>query len=346
MLMVEPVTRGGPNDCSASNIGLVNEIMNVSWKIILLVIGVATLTLRLLLDSEFATTTLVYIAVPFLISVALAFFTKNMEERSWRARYVNHLRISTIIFLATSIILFEGFICVAMFMPIYYLLVSLGFAAGALFEPSKDKQSHNDLNDTFKAYALPVIVLMMVTEGLTPMTTVERNGAATFVADSHQTVEQLQVNMAKPIAFGEDRHWFLKLFPLPDQVFAGSLKQGDIHKLHFTYKRWIFTNEHKGEMHVKIAKVSADHIRTEITRNDSYLSNYMHIDGTDVRFTPLPNGKTRVALTVRYERSLDPAWYFGPMQYVAARQSAKQFLTDIIMRHRVEEVVEGADHGA
>jgi len=320
--------------------------MNISWKIILLVVGVSTLALRFLLDSAFATTTLVYIAVPFLISVALAFFTKNSESVSLGARYVNHLRMSTIVFLATSVILFEGFICVVMFMPIYYSFVSVGFAASALFEPPKDKQSANDLNNTFKAYALPVIVLMLVTEGLTPMTTVERNGTATYVAESDQSIEQLQANMAKPIAFGEDRHWFLKLFPLPDQVFAGSLKQGDVHKLHFTYNRWIFTNEHKGEMHVKIAKVSADHIRTEITRNDSYLANYMRIDGTDVRFTPLPNGKTRVALTVRYERSLDPAWYFGPMQHVAARQSAKQFLTDIIMRHPVEEVDEGTFHGA
>ncbi|MEO9463518.1 MAG: hypothetical protein ABJ242_12380 [Marinomonas sp.] len=42
--------------------------MGMSWKVLLLIIGVATLTLRALLDSEFATTTLVYIAVPFAIS--------------------------------------------------------------------------------------------------------------------------------------------------------------------------------------------------------------------------------------------------------------------------------------
>lgn len=95
-------------------------------------------------------------------------------------------------------------------------------------------------------------------------------------------------------------------------------------------------------MHVRIDKVSPDHIRTSITRNDSYLANYMRIDGTDIRFTPLESGGTRVALSVRYDRLLDPAWYFGPVQHHAAKQSAKLFLSDIIMRHAVEEVDDGS----
>lgn len=306
--------------------------MGISWKVILLVVGVSTLTLRALLDSEFGTTTLVYIAVPFLISVALAFLTKQSEDRSWGMRYLNHLRISTIVFLATSAFLFEGFICIAMFMPIYYLFVSIGFAFAAMTDKS-DGQNSN----TLKAYSLPVLVLVLVSDGLIPVTATKRAGTATFVAESALTPAQLQANMAKPISFETERHWFLKLFPLPDKIAAGTLNEGDIHKLNFTYKRWFFTNTHKGEMHIKIAKVSDRHIRTEIIRNDSYLANYMHIDGTDIRFMPQANGRTRVALSVRYERKLDPAWYFGSMQHFAAEQSAKLFLSDIIFRHQVME---------
>lgn len=304
--------------------------MGISWKVILLVVGVSTLTLRALLDSEFGTTTLVYIAVPFLISVALAFLTKQGQDRSWGMRYLNHLRISTIVFLATSAFLFEGFICVAMFMPIYYLFVSVGFAFAAMTDKSDGQHSN-----TLKAYSVPVLVLVLVSEGLIPVTATERAGTATFVAESALTPAQLQANMAKPVSFETERHWFLKLFPLPDKIAAGTLNEGDIHKLNFTYKRWFFTNTHKGEMHIKIAKVSDRHIRTEIIRNDSYLANYMHIDGTDIHFSQQANGRTRVALSVRYERKLDPAWYFGPMQHFAAEQSAKLFLSDIIFRHPV-----------
>jgi|GEM_PF-663133 len=315
--------------------------MNISWKILLLVIGIASLTIRALLDSDFGRGTLLYILVPFVISLVLAFFTKSSENSALTYRYLNHLRIATIIFFATSIVLFEGFICVLMFMPIYYFFVSLGFFFAWLTRDRSEESKDKSLDNIFRVSVVPVLMLMLVSEGLIPNTTVERTGSATYVADSPLSITQLQSNMAKPIEFGSERHWFLQLFPMPDAVAAGSLNSGDVHKVHFTYKRWFFTNVHKGEMHIKIAKVTPEHVRTEITRNDSYLANYMDIGGTDIRFTPLPGGGTRVALTVRYERLLDPAWYFGPMQTVAAKQSAKQFLRDIIFRHPVEEAQDG-----
>jgi len=316
--------------------------MNFSWKIALLLIGVASLTIRALFDSDFGNGTLLYIVVPFAISLVLAFFTKSSEKTSTIKRYFNHLRIATIIFLATSVVLFEGFICVLMFMPIYYLFVSIGFFYMWLVRGRHDDDANDKARNVFRVATLPTIVLVLASEGLIPATTTERFGTATLIAESSLSVAELQENMALPIKFNADRHWFLKLFPMPDSVEASSLTVGDIHKLHFTYKRWLFTNSHEGEMHVRIAKVSPEHVRTEITRNDSYLANYMDIDGTDIRFTALTNGGTRVALTVRYERKLDPAWYFGPMQHVAARESARQFLRDIIMRHPVEESQDGA----
>ena len=68
----------------------------------------------------------------------------------------------------------------------------------------------------------------------------------------------------------------------------------------------------------------------------------MLIDGTDIRFEPKLEGGTRVSLTVRYDRQLDPAWYFGPMQHHAAKESARLFLSDIIFRHPAEEIEDGS----
>ncbi len=316
--------------------------MGISWKVLLAIVGFSTLTLRALLDSDFAGSTLVYILIPFLISLAIAFFTDASERRTFSSRYFNHLRIAAIVFFATSVFLFEGFICVLMFMPIYVLFVTIGyFVAYATRDKSQDDKDGNDLTNTFKVTAVPLMVLMLVSEGLFSATTVPRPATATLVADTSLSVAELQANMAQPISFESDRHWFLELFPMPDSIQAGSLARGDMHTLHFTYKRWLFTNTHQGEMHVRIDKVSADHIRTKITRNDSYLGNYMDIDGTDIRFTPKADGGTRVALTIRYDRLLDPAWYFGPMQQLAAEESARLFLSDIILRHPVKEVANG-----
>ena len=293
--------------------------------------GVAAIVLRTLLDSHFATGTLVYIVVPFVFSAALYFFVPSAKGTGLVADYLNNMRLVTIGFLLTSAFLFEGFICVLMFMPIYYVMATLAFAFAWLFK-RKEK------DDRLRAIVIPVIVMVAAAEGMIPATTFEREEAQTFSAYTPQSVAQLKANMAEPITFSGERHWFLRLFPLPDRIEAGSLAEGDTHRMHFTYRRWGFTNVHKGEMHVKITHVGERDIATEITRNDSYLANYLDVHGTRIRFEPVADGGTNIHLTVLSRRTLDPVWYFAPIQKVATKNSARFFIEDIIARHKVEEL--------
>lgn len=299
------------------------------WAIpFLFLIGVCALTIRMLLDSQFGHGTLLYLLVPFVISIAIYLFTRRSERRGLGWALLNHLRFATIIFLATSALLFEGFICVLMFMPIYYVLVTAGYVFMWLFQKKPE-----DPADIMRVCAIPALVLVLSAEGLIPATTIARYGTATYTTVADQTNAQLQANMAAPITFAADRPWFLSLFPLPDRIEAGTLGIGDVHRLHFTYKKWFFTNYQRGEMDLRIAEVSPRHIRTEIIRNTAYLSHYMKVDGTDVYFEPLTDGRTRISLTVKYYRLLDPAWYFGPMQNLAAKQSARYLVDTIIIRN-------------
>ncbi len=304
--------------------------MDRRWGIVLFLCGGAALVLRTLLDSQFGNGTLVYLAVPFVLSMAIYFLVPRSGRDTLGARFLNHLRLATILFLATSALLFEGFICVLMFMPIYYLGVGLAFAVA--------KATEDRDNNRFMAIVLPALFLVLVSEGLIPATTFERERVSSFTADTPQSIAQLKANLAQPITFAANRDWFLELFPLPDRVEAGSLSEGDIHRLHFTYRRWLVTNVHKGEMHLRIAKVGPREIETEIIRDDSYLSHYLKVHGTRIRLVPLAGGGTRIRLEVRYRRLLDPAWYFGPLQERATRQSARFFIETIVARHPVHEV--------
>ncbi len=303
------------------------------WMTFLFICGAAALALRFLLDSRFGQSTLVYLLVPFVLSLAIYYFVPSATGDSTIARYLNHMRIMTVAFLLTSAFLFEGFICVLMFMPIYYVVVSIGFLVAGL--ASKKKPDHRD---TFKAYALPAVFLVMVSEGLFPATTIPREQSVSYTAYSPLSIDQLKANMAQPVTFDAQRNWFLELFPLPDQIEAASLGEGDVHRLHFTYRRWLVTNSHRGEMHIRIAKVGEREIATEIIRNDSYLASYLQVHGTNIHFAPAAEGGTNIRLEVRSRRLLDPAWYFAPMQRFATKQSARFFIETIIARHPVEEI--------
>lgn len=304
---------------------------------LLFIIGAAALTIRAILDSQFRNSTLLYLLVPFAVSIAIQKLVPapepETEGHAPRPHSLSrHLRDATIVFLASSALLFEGFICVLFFMPIYYLVVTAAFAAGSLARKDKD-----DGPGRLGAAGIPILVLLLASEGLTEPTTVRRYREATHVAVVDGSIEQLKANMARPIDFPGERHWYLSIFPLPVRVEAGSLEAGDVHRLHFVYKRWFFTNFHEGEMHLRIAEVGPDRIRTEIVRDDSYLSHYMKIDGTEVRFRDLGGNRTEVALTVKYHRLLDPYWYFGPLQHYAAELSAAYLIDTIIARRNPED---------
>lgn len=297
------------------------------------VIGAASLTIRAMLDSEFGHGTLLYVVVPFVLSMALYALTRGSARPGRIWDYLNFLRSATIVFLVTSAFLFEGFLCVLMFMPIFYVMVTIGYLFGWMLDRNRDGGGGGG---RLGVVTIPVLVALLATEGLVPATTVPRDRTATYSAVVPGDAAALQRNMAAPIVFPGVRPWFVRLFPLPDRVEAGSLGVGDTHRLHFTYKKWFLTNYQTGEMVVRIAQVAPRHIRTQVLGNTSYLSHYMRIDGTDVRFDPVEGAsgaaQTRVTLTVRYRRLLDPAWYFGPMEQLAAEQSARYLVDSIIVR--------------
>lgn len=133
------------------------------WIYLIFLAGVGTLTVRTLLDSRFANSALLYVAIPFLVSFLLFQFTTKPERSNIARRYLAHFRDATIVMLATSAFLFEGFLCVLFFMPIYYIGVSIGF----LFESIASKGSKHDKN-TLRASVIPLIVAVMAMEGVIP----------------------------------------------------------------------------------------------------------------------------------------------------------------------------------
>ena len=300
---------------------------------ILLLIGACTFTLRLLLDSQFAKSALLYLAVPFLIAVTMHFTIGYPKSKSLFSRYLVSMRDSTIIMLATSAILFEGFLCVLMFLPIYWIATTTGFILGWIVE-KRDQRKGARLS----AYALPVIVLFASLEGTQEITTFQRASEVTYTAVVNASIDELKSNLVKPITFAESRPWFLSIFPFPTRVTAGTLKPGDIHDLEFVYRRWFFTNVHKGHMRLRIASVGARDITTEILADDSsYLSTYVRLKGTRLSFARINDNRTRISITIYYDRLLDPAWYFAPLQRLVIQQGAKYVVESVIAREKINE---------
>lgn len=299
------------------------------WIRYLLLIGVFTLLTRIILDSRFSTTAMLYILVPYLVSVAVYFFVPRKPSRSRMRRFVNHMISAIIIMFATSAILQEGFLCVLMFLPIYTFFCAITYAL-----MPRDPIDTEDVGSVFKASFTPLLIILMSFEGVNQTFSFNRDETVTRTRIVNLDVDAIKRNLAMPIHMEEGRSRFLSIFPLPYEVQAGSLNAGDVHVAKFAYKRWLISNVHYGQTHVKIAEVGPHHVVTEIIRDDAYFSHYMTIDGTRIDFTPLDEGRTQVSLTINYTRKLDPAWYFGPLQKRAVTESADYLIANVIARDK------------
>lgn len=52
------------------------------------------------------------------------------------------------------------------------------------------------------------------------------------------------------------------------------------------------------------------------------MAHWVSLASSEVRFREVATGETEVLWTIRYERLLDPAWYFGPWERYGVRCAA------------------------
>lgn len=287
------------------------------------IIAISSVLIHWILRSSIPGSALLYVGIPFLISILLMLFTRKIEEPTWKQYYWNLTRDSLIIMLGSSIILFEGFLCVVMFMPIYFGIILFIFLCAYI---SRKLNKKNQLS----VHILPVLIVLSSFEGTHPNLSFERynNVSATKIVNA--TPKQIKQNLVRPINLQNDRAWFLELFPMPYQVDANSLQAGDIHRINYRYHRWFITNTHEGYTLLKIKTAKDNYIETEFIKDTSYISNYLKPHGTEIQLDPISNNSTKVTLSIKFDRKLDPAWYFELLQKYGVKKTAEYLITEMM----------------
>lgn len=295
---------------------------------LLFVIAASSILVRILMEYHFHRSALLYVGGPFLLSLlVLIGRRRDVMPASWKKRYWNIFRDATIVMLATSVVLFEGFLCVAFFMPIFYLFLLMAF----IVEYAWRRRHDNKINKV-SAYLLPAIVMAMAMEGAAPGFHFQRTNTVSASKVVDLSVAQIMNNLEKPIEFSGSPGGLLALFPSPYYVKAGSLEAGDIHEIYYRYHRWFITNTHEGSARLKIAEVGNDYVRTEFLSDNSYLSSYIELKGTHIKLNAMDEDTTEIVLSVEYERTLDPAWYFHPITRHGVRQMGAYLIDEIMVR--------------
>ncbi len=295
----------------------------VAW---MLLVGVASIAVRVLIEYEFDTSALLYVGIPYVISLVIVLYRPVRTHEKWWHQYRDHSLTALSVFLASSIVLFEGFICVVFFLPIYFFVVSIAFVIRWIGESRK-----RGGGGTY-AFVLPVLIVASSLEGTTESLTVPRDSHVVVTRTAHLSAEQVMANIARPFDLQKDRHWILTLFPMPYEIEAGSLNPGDVHYVRTRYHRWFVTNTHEGQLHLQIVDVQPNRVRTQFLHDTTFFSSYLTLQGTEITLTELGQAQTEVSLRIDYRRKLDPAWYFHPLQQFGVARMAEFLIDELMIR--------------
>ena len=110
---------------------------------------------------------------------------------------------------------------------------------------------------------------------------------------------------------------------------GSGLSVGDSREVEFLYWKHVLFNPHRGSARFEVLESGDNQVRFLLTHDDSYISNYLRWSYSRVQWKALGPRETEVTWTLGYDRKLDPAWYFHPLQTYYVRLTARVLIDSL-----------------
>lgn len=282
-----------------------SKITPFQWKLAFLILALAVgkLIYDVLSDGGLGQTAALFIGLPAVLAIIV---TLTPKAKSLTGMILKGM---TIALLLSGILLREGFICILMAAPLFYLV---GVIIGRVIEY---KRSNSKI---YGLLLLPFLLLSLEgVHGSLSFKRLETVKVERIVAGSAVEVEQ---TLSQAPVFDRQLPLYLRLgFPRPVSASGSGLAAGDRLGIHFSGPPGFFGQGPPGDLVLEVLDRAPGHVRFRAVSDSSAVAHWLGWQETDVRWTELDPEHTRVTWTLRYERRLDPAWYFSPWERYAVK---------------------------
>jgi hypothetical protein len=271
--------------------------------------GIASVLYRVLLLGQKEQTALMFIGLPTGLAMLITFLPRSRSATGMIMKGI------TLFLLLLGILLIEGFICILMAAPFFY---GIGLIIGIFADKAKAKR---EFAARFRVVVLPVLALMSL-EGITGLLSFPRDEVVTVSRESSLSPADARKRLARGPEFVlSELPGFLKLgFPSPRRIEGDGVEIGDKWHIHFA------GGEGKpGDLTAQVVASGPTHIRVARVSDTSHISHWLDWEEAEWLIEPTGAG-SRVTLTMRYRRLLDPAWYFKPIERYGVKQAGEYFL--------------------
>jgi hypothetical protein len=227
--------------------------------------------------------------------------------------------------LMSMMFLWEGALCVAMSAPLFYAIAVL---IGSFVDFARRRGASQS---TLSCLVILVLVPMSL-EGVTEKTSFTRDE---WVIES-RLVQAPAADVGRAI-FSSPR--FDR--PLPLYLRAGFPRATHARvEQSATGTRWIIgirggemklngMEPRAGTLVLQLEEARAGFMQWRVISDDSHMTHFLRWREARVEWQPASGGGTNVTWTLRYDRGLDPAWYFGPWERYAARLAAGYLIDSV-----------------
>jgi len=285
------------------------------WVVVCLSIAAASVVYRLIVLGRVEQTALMFIGLPLVLAIALSL---TPRPSTVTGVVMKGIALALLLF---GILLFEGFICILMAAPLFFLV---GFIVGKLVDRSRGRRK-NWQDDRFSCTVLGVMLIMSF-EGVSDWLSFDRDERVVV----NEVVEMSAMEMRSRLSLGPDfvsdeLPVFLSMgFPQPVSIDGGGVNVGDRWTIHLAGGEG-----EPGDLVVEVVRNNADGIRLECIKDSSHISHWMNWKSVEWFFEDCGEGQCKIRMVMEYERLLDPAWYFKPIERYGVKKAGEYFISQM-----------------
>ncbi|TDQ51434.1 hypothetical protein [Actinorugispora endophytica] len=283
---------------------------------VLLALFAAMLGHKVLNAGGLEQTALFYVGLPALIALTVVFTARP------RSAVGVAMAVTTVGLALAGPLLDEGVVCLVMAAPLFYLVAA---AVGAVLGHARGRHA---------LVAAPVLVLLCL-EGVAGTSYLPRASEGRAVRFVEDTPAEIAAALAAEPVYPAQDSWFLGLLPQPTGAEGTGLDVGDRREVRFPARRSLGLGAEPTprSLVLEVARGRADDsggLVVFTVVSDTTLARWLDLREAEVAWEAVDGG-TRIEWTLRYHRTFDPSWYWGPLQGHAVDQAAG-YLVDTFTR--------------
>ncbi|MGI8808283.1 MAG: hypothetical protein ACR2KK_10645 [Acidimicrobiales bacterium] len=277
------------------------------WTLIgiTLALTAAVMAYRLTHEVGLSQTGAFFVGLPAIlaISVALAPRARTLKGTTFKA--------VTFGLLLSGILVGEGFVCIVMAAPLFYL-VAIPIAAAV--QRSRDRGSPPG-----RVYALVVApVALLSLEGVFDATTFPEANRVAATSTVRASPAEVEAALASVPVFDEALPAFLHQarFPRPVGAEGSGLDVGATRRIMFSSPMGL------APLDLRVVERGPNMVAFTVDADRTPISGWMALRRATVTWWPDDTSGTRVRWEMEFDRALSPAFYFAPLERYATRLAA------------------------